>query len=165
MFSNRDVKRVRDELLRDASYVETYEDYEDPPIVPPTLKRQLGTTGSPLRPRSPDGVSMLQRLDRPPFREDLSIVCNWRADAERPDPDALNWTTQADHADIVRTYREAQAKHPDIVLPVPITRQNGEIRPCTAPYPVAQQTPAGQQVPMTTRWSDDEMAHWNVNGM
>ena len=155
MFSNRDVKRVRDELLRESSGAfnpETYEDYEDPPVVPPTPKRQLGTTGSPLRPRSPDGISLLPRLDKPPFREDLSIVCNWRADADRPASDALNWTTQADHADIVRTYREAQAKHPDIVLPVPITRQNGELRPCTAPYPVAQ------QVPMTARWSDDEMA-------
>jgi hypothetical protein len=155
MFSNRDVKRVRDELLRDAPYAETYEDYEDPPIVPPTPKRQLGTTGSPLRPRSPDGVSMLQRLDQPPFREDPSIVCNWRADtptdAQR-DPDALNWTTQADHAEIVRTYYEAQAKNPDIVLPVPITRQNGELRPCTAPYPVN----GIQQVPMTSRWGDDE---------
>jgi hypothetical protein len=105
---------------------------------------------------------MLQRLDQPPFREDLSIVCNWRADTERPDPDterpdpdALNWTTQADHADIVRSYYEAQAKNPNVVLPVPITRQNGVLRPCTAPYPVAQQTPVGQQVPMATRWSDD----------
>jgi hypothetical protein len=154
MFSNRDVKRVRDELLRDAPYVETYEDYEDPPIVPPTPKRQLGTTGSPLRPRSPDGVSLLPRLDRPPFREDLSIVCNWQADVD----DALNWTTQAEHAEIVRTYYEAQAKNPDVVLPVPLTRQNGELRPCTSPYPVSQQTLAtGPQVTMTTRWSDDEM--------
>ena len=157
MFSNRDVKRVRDELLRDAPYAETYEDYEDQPNVPPTPKRQLGTTGSPLRPRSPDGVSMLQRLDQPPFREDLSIVCNWRADAERRDPDALNWTTQAEHAEVVRSYYEAQAKHPGVVLPVPITRQNGELRPCTAPYPVAQQIQAAPQVPMTARWSDDAM--------
>ena len=167
MFSNRDINRVREELLRDASYAETYEDYEDPPMAPPIPKRTVSTRGSPLRPRSPDGVSMLQRLDTPPFREDLSIVCNWRADAERPNPDALNWTTQADHADIVRSYYEAQAKNPDVVLPVPITRQNGELRPCTAPYPVgqqisanqhipeAQQTPVGQQVPMATRWSDD----------
>ncbi len=165
MFSNRDVKRVREELLRDAPYAETYEDYEDPPMAPPIPKRTVSTRGSPLRPRSPDGVSLLPRLDQPPFREDLSIVCNWRADAERPDPDALNWTTQADHSEIVRTYYEAQAKNPNVVLPVPITRQNGELRPCVAPYPVAQQTPAGQQVPMTTRWSDDEMAQWNVNGM
>jgi len=161
MFSNRDIKRVREELLRDASYAETYEDYEDPPMAPPIPKRTVSTRGSPLRPRSPDGVSMLQRLDTPPFREDLSIVCNWRADAERPNPDALNWTTQADHADIVRSYYEAQAKNPDVVLPVPITRQNGVLAPCTAPYPVgqqtpeAQQTPVGQQVPMTSRWSDD----------
>ena len=162
MFSNRDVKRVRDELLRDAPYAETYEDYEDPPMAPPIPKRTVSTRGSPLRPRSPDGFSMLQRLDQPPFREDLSIVCNWRADAERPDPDAkrpdpdaLNWTTQADHADVVRSYYEAQAKNPNVVLPVPITRQNGELRPCTAPYPVAQQTPVVQQVPMATRWSDD----------
>jgi len=46
---------------------------------------------------------------------------------------------------------------------VPITRQNGVLRPCTAPYPVpqqtpvAQQTPAAHQVPMTARWSDDAM--------
>ncbi len=154
MFSNRDIKRVRDELLRDASGTynpETYEDYEDPPTFPPIPKRQFGTTGSPLRPRSPDGVSMLQRLDRPPFREDLSIVFNWRADADSSGADALNWTTQAEHAEIVRTYQEAQAKNPDVVLPVPLTRQNGVVRPCTAPYPVAA------QVPMTTRWSDDEM--------
>ena len=159
MFSNRDVKRVRDELLREASYAETYEDYEDPPIVPPIPKRQLGTTGSPLRPRSPEGVSILPRLDQPPFREDLSIVCNWRADtptdasanAQR-DPDALNWTTQPEHAEIVRSYYEAQAKNPGIVLPVPITRQNGELRPCTVPYPVQ----GAQQVPMTSRWCDDE---------
>jgi len=166
MFSNRDIKRVREELLRDASYAETYEDYEDPPMAPPIPKRTVSTRGSPLRPRSPDGVSMLQRLDQPTFREDLSIVCNWRADAERPNPDALNWTTQADHEDIVRSYYEAQAKNPDVVLPVPITRQNGVLAPCTAPYPVGmqreapqapvvQQTPAGQQVPMTSRWSDD----------
>jgi hypothetical protein len=161
MFSNRDIKRVREELLRDASYAETYEDYEDPPMAPPIPKRTVSTRGSPLRPRSPDGVSMLQRLDTPPFREDLSIVCNWRADAERPDPDALNWTTQADHADIVRSYYEAQAKNPDVVLPVPITRQNGVLGPCTAPYPVGQQAqadqhiPEAQQVPMTSRWSDD----------
>jgi len=163
MFSNRDIKRVREELLRDASYAETYEDYEDPPMAPPIPKRTVSTRGSPLRPRSPDGVSMLQRLDTPPFREDLSIVCNWRADAERPNPDALNWTTQADHADIVRSYYEAQAKNPSVVLPVPITRQNGELRPCTAPTQVAQQTPVVQQtqlvqqVPMTTRWSDDAL--------
>jgi hypothetical protein len=159
MFSNLDVKRVRDELLRDAPYAETYEDYEDLPIVPPIPKRQLGTTGSPLRPRSPEGVSILPRLDQPPFREDLSIVFNWRADAStdssanaQRDPDALNWTTQADHAEIVRSYYEAQAKNPDIVLPVPITRQNGELRPCTAPY----QVQGAQQVPMTSRWCDDE---------
>lgn len=156
MFSNRDVKRVRDELLRDASYPETYEDYEDPPSVPPIPKRQVSTFGTPLRPRSPDGVSMLQRLDQPPFREDLSIVCNWRSDAERSDTDALNWTTQAEHADVVRSYYEAQAKNPNVVLPVPITRQNGVLRPCTAPYPVAQQIPGAHQVPMATRWSDDE---------
>ncbi len=175
MFSDRDIKRVREELLRDAPYAETYEDYEDPPMAPPIPKRTVSTRGSPLRPRSPDGFSMLQRLDTPPFREDLSIVCNWRADAdrsdqdadrpdpdaERPDPDALNWTTQADHADIVRSYYEAQAKDPNVVLPVPITRQNGVLRPCTSPYPVAQQAPVAQQthvahqVPMATRWSDD----------
>jgi hypothetical protein len=154
MFSNRDVKRVRDELLREVSYVETYEDYEDPPTVPPVPKRQLGTTGTILRPRSPDGVSMLQRLDQPSFREDLSIVF---ADAgQRRVDDALNWTTQAEHAEIVLAYYEAQAKNPNVVLPVPLTRQNGVIRPCTAPYPVAEQIPAGQQVPITTRWSDDE---------
>jgi hypothetical protein len=149
MFNNRDIKRVREELLRDASYAETYEDYEDLPTVPPVPKRQVGTTGSSLRPRSPDGVSMLQRLDQPPFREDLSIVF---ADTEQQRvDDALNWTTQAEHAEIVRTYYEAQAKNPDVVLPVPLTRQNGVVlRPCTSPYPV------GQQVPMTTRWGDDE---------
>jgi hypothetical protein len=63
----------------------------------------------------------------------------------------------------VRSYYEAQTKNPNVVLPVPITRQNGVLRPCTAPYPVvmgapvAQQTPVAHQVPMTTRWSDDSM--------
>jgi hypothetical protein len=153
MFSNRDVKRVREELLRDASgeyNPETYEDYEDPPLTPPVPKRQISTIGSSLRPRSPDGVSMLQRLDRPPFREDLSIVGNWQTDAAQRDADALNWTTQADHEDIVLAYHAAQAKKPEVPIPVPITRQHGELRPCTAsyPYPVAQGS-------KTLHWSED----------
>ena len=149
MFSDPNVKRVRDELLLDASgnyNPETYEDYEDPPTFPPVPKRQFGTTGLQLRnPWSTDDVSI---LDQPPFRGDLSIVYNWQADDTLGDPDALNWTTQAEHDDIVRTYQEAQSKNPGVVLPVPITRQRGELRPCTAPYPV-------NQGPTTTHWCDD----------
>ena len=138
MFSNRDIKRVRDELLRDAECPK-----DDPHAVrarkedaPPVLVRQLATTGTPppSPPRSPEGRSLLPRLDKPAFREDLSI---------------FNWRTREEHEEIVRRFRELN----DPRGPVPVTRQN-------AIHPTEAQSSAAVDVPLTvrrttSRWSDD----------
>ena len=137
MFSNRDVKRVRAELLRDAECPE-----DDPHAVrarrgdaPPVLVRQLATTGTPppSPPRSPEGRSLLPRLDKPVYREDLSI---------------FNWRTREEHEEIVRRFRESN----DIKGPVPVTRQN-------AIHPPEAQSSVAVDVPLTvrrttSRWSD-----------
>ena len=137
MFSNRDVKRVRDELLRDAECPE-----DDPHAVrarkedaPPVLVRQLATTGTPppSPPRSPEGRSLLPRLDKPAFREDLSI---------------FNWRTREEHEEIVRRFRELK----DPKGPVPVTRQNAIHRP-EAQSSVAVDVPLTVQR-TTSRWSD-----------
>lgn len=138
MFSNRDVKRVRAELLRDAECPE-----DDPHAVrarkedaPPVLVRQLATTGTPPSspPRSPEGRSLLPRLDKPTYREDLSI---------------FNWRTREEHEEIVRRFRESN----DPKGPVPVTRQNAIHRP-------EAQSSVAVDVPLTvrrttSRWSDD----------
>ena len=138
MFSNRDVKRVRAELLRDAECPE-----DDPHAVrarladaPPVLVRQLATTGTPppSPPRSPEGRSLLPRLDKPAYREDLSI---------------FNWRTREEHEEIVRRFRESN----DPKCPVPVTRQN-------AIHPPEAQSSVAVEVPLTvrrttSRWSDD----------
>ena len=137
MFSNRDVKRVRAELLRDAECPE-----DDPHAVrarveeaPPVLVRQLATTGTPppSPPRSPEGRSLLPRLDKPTYREDLSI---------------FNWRTREEHEEIVRRFRESN----DPKCPVPVTRQN-------AIHPPEAQSSVAVEVPLTvrrttSRWSD-----------
>ena len=140
MFSNRDVKRVRAELLRDAECPE-----DDPHAVrarledaPPVLVRQLATTGTPppSPPRSPEGRSLLPRLDKPAYREDLSI---------------FNWRTREEHEEIVRRFR---ASTNDVSQgPVPVTRQN-------AIHPTEAQSSVAVDVPLTvrrttSRWSDD----------
>ena len=145
MFSNRDIKRVRAELLRDAECPE-----DDPHAVrarlddargatgadaPPVLVRQLATTGTPppSPPRSPEGRSLLPRLDKPAYREDLSI---------------FNWRTREEHEEIVRRFRESN----DTSGPVPVTRQN-------AIHPPVAQSSVVVDVPLTvrrttSRWSD-----------
>ena len=146
MFSNRDIKRVRAELLRDAECPE-----DDPyPVrarlddvvvvsrrddVPPVLVRQLATTGTPppSPPRSPEGRSLLPRLDKPAYREDLSI---------------FNWRTREEHEEIVRRFRESN----DTKGPVPVTRQNA-IHPPVAQSSVAVDMPLTVQR-TTSRWSD-----------
>ena len=137
MFSNRDVKRVRAELLRDAECPE-----DDPHAVrarrgdaPPVLVRQLATTGTPppSPPRSPEGRSLLPRLDKPAFREDLSI---------------FNWRTREEHEEIVRRFRESN----DTKCPVPVTRQNA-LHPPEAQSSVAVDVPPTVQR-STSRWSD-----------
>ena len=138
MFSNRDVKRVRAELLRDAECPE-----DDPyPVrarvedAPPVLVRQLATTGTPppSPPRSPEGRSLMPRLDKPAYREDLSI---------------FNWRTRAEHEEIVRRFREST----DTSGPVPVTRQNA-IHPPEAQSSVAVDVPLAVRR-TTSRWSDD----------
>ena len=147
MFSNRDIKRVRAELLRDAECPE-----DDPHAVrarlddvvvvarrgdaPPVLVRQLATTGTPppSPPRSPEGRSLLPRLDKPAFREDLSI---------------FNWRTREEHEEIVRRFRQSNDASQG---PVPVTRQN-------AIHPPEAQSPVAVDVPLTvrrttSRWSD-----------
>ena len=137
MFSNRDIKRVRAELLRDAECPE-----DDPHAVrarvagaPPVLVRQLATTGTPPSspPRSPEGRSLLPRLDKPAYREDLSI---------------FNWRTREEHEEIVRRFRESN----DTKGPVPVTRQNA-IHPPEAQSSVAVDVPLTVQR-TTSRWSD-----------
>lgn len=148
MFSNRDIKRVRAELLRDAECPE-----DDPyPVrarlddvvvvarrddIPPVLVRQLATTGtpppSPPRPLSPVGRSLLPRLDKPTYREDLSI---------------FNWRTREEHEEIVRRFRESN----DESCPVPVTRQNA-IHPPEAQSSVAVDMPLTVRR-TTSRWSD-----------
>ena len=138
MFSNRDIKRVRAELLRDAECPE-----DDPhPVrartddVPPVLVRQLATTGTPppSPPRSPEGRSLMPRLDKPAYREDLSI---------------FNWRTREEHEEIVRRFRESN----DTSGPVPVTRQN-------AIHPPEAQSSVPVDVPptiwrTTSRWTGD----------
>ena len=137
MFSNRDIKRVRAELLRDAECPE-----DDPHAVrarladaPPVLVRQLATTGTPppSPPRSPEGRSLLPRLDKPDYREDLSI---------------FNWSNRDEHEEIVRRFRESN----DPKGPVPVTRQNA-IHPPVAQSSVAVDVPPTIQR-TTSRWSD-----------
>ena len=138
MFSNRDIKRVRAELLRDAECPE-----DDPHAVrarledaPPVLVRQLATTGTPppSPPRSPEGRSLMPRLDKPAYREDLSI---------------FNWRTREEHEEIVRRFRESN----DTSGPVPVTRQN-------AIHPPEAQSSVPVDVPptiwrTTSRWTGD----------
>ena len=146
MFSNRDIKRVRAELLRDGECPE-----DDPHAVrarrddvvvahrgdaPPVLVRQLATTGTPppSPPRSPEGRSLLPRLDKPAYREDLSI---------------FNWRTREEHEEIVRRFRESN----DPKGPVPVTRQNAT-HPPEAQSSVAVDVPPTVQR-TTSRWGDD----------